>query len=96
MYGTSNSAYAVAAARKQPPTYSAAGTPVSGGPANTRKNAIGSVHAPASSQGLRGPQRETVRSDQRPTRGLRTRSQTFGAATTTPASHAGTARKFVM
>jgi len=90
LYGTSNSANAVEASKNATPTKSPAAAPSSGGPEKTSAKHSGSVTAPASSHGLRGPYRDRVRSDALPTTGLITRSQALGTKTAAPAITART------
>ena len=95
LYGTSKSANAVEASKNATPTKSPAVAPPSGGPEKVSAKHKGSVTAPASSHGRRGPKRDRVRSDSLPTRGLTITSQALGTNTAAPAITARTPSTFV-
>src|SRR5690242_18432800 len=90
MYGTWNTANAVAQARNAIATYQGAADEVPNGPANIAANSTASASPPNSRYGRRGPIRVTVRSETRPTTGLISTSHAFGSRTSTPASPAAT------
>ena len=90
MYGTWNSANAEAARVNATTTHAPAAAGPSGSPANMSMKHRGSRMDPRVIHGMRGPHVDRVRSDQRPTMGLKTTSHVLGRATMRPAAPAAT------